>query len=404
MVKNSFFSRVQSWFDASYHGRYLAYVLAEIGKLHPDVIRELICAATPLRKRALPRPALEPEYTFRGAAGPRRADLALYARPDDDEVSALVEIKYRDKLLPATDVKPAQLEDYLHWRRQAEGREVLVLTRERLRHEGLPTLTWTEAARLLRRHQRQSDLVRMLIEHLEEEGIVMQQIDAKALVGFLKRLLCSSSGAGVLAGNLEGPQELSTLMRNVKLLSARFNPAFKEAWRDAGKELDAAKVPEGSKEATVDISVMPRVDTRFDRQRMVDDEGMIHWKARNGGDVFVRAQHSLGNGKQWLRVGYGFWLCIDKSVGHQSSNLPHTYLYAWADGGFRAGEGELSSEQKVRFDLITGKAADSMDKIEAIAAKHVLQVLEQLEEHVGRLTPKQRLAVKKLKGSLNSTR
>ena len=240
----------------------------------------------------------------------------------------------------------------------------------------------------------------MLIEHLEEEGIVMQEVDAKQLIGFLKRMVCSHSGAGVLAGNLDGPHELSKLMRNVKLLSARFNPDFKAAWQEAGEKFDPAKEREGSKEASVDISVMPRVNTGFDREKLVDEDGNIHWKARDGGDVFVRAQHSLGNGKHWLRVGYGFWLCVDKSVSHRKPHLPKAFIYAWSQGGWQAGGSELYSEKTVNFELITDKAADSMDAIEAKTAKQVKTVLDQLKDNAASLSPKQNYAISKLRKKL----
>ena len=155
MSSDSFFSRIQSWFDASYHGRYLELILAEICKHHPSVVQALMQQAAHLGKLELPRPVLSPEYVFRGSKGLRRADLALYAHPDHDEPIALLEIKYHDKLLPEDGIKPAQIHDYVHWRSQVQGRELLVLSRERLHLDKVRSLTWTEVARLIRRHAKQ---------------------------------------------------------------------------------------------------------------------------------------------------------------------------------------------------------------------------------------------------------
>lgn len=401
MRRDSFFSRIQSWFSGSFHGRYLAYILAEIGKHHPTLIRELICSGCKIGKRALADPHFVPEFAFEGRVGMRRADLAVFGCDGDDEPLVLIEIKYRDQLIPESDIKPAQLDDYMHWRASGKGRHLLILSREMLRTPGVPALTWTQAARLLRRYASDSDLAKALIEHLEEEGIVMQNIDTKALIGFLKKLLCSPIGAGNQVGNLEGPQEFGRLLRNVKLLSTRFNSDFKAAWKAAGTKYDAADDPVGTKDASIDFDVDNRInEEKLGRRQSYD--GSLDARVRNGGTVSVYARHSLGSGKGWLRVGYGFRFDVDKTNGHEKPRLPKAYVYAWAANNEFA-NGDIYSNSKLSsFELIGSKAEDSVDKVEVLASKRLLEVLEELMSISETLKPKQKMAIKLLVKSVGA--
>jgi hypothetical protein len=380
----------------------LAYILAEIGKHHPQVIRELVCVSCKIDRSSLRAPILVPEYSFHGRYGIRRADLALYASADDEEPIVLIEVKYRDKLIEATEKNPAQIEDYEYWCKVKPNRKCLVLSRETLRLKGASTLTWTEAARLLRKHTKTSDLARALIEHLEEEGIVMQTVDSKALIGFLKRLLCGRQGAGQQAGNLDGPHEFSKLLRNVKLLSARFNGDFKEAWKDAGEKFANGSDPLGTKDATIDFDVIPRVRVDSNLAKMVSPrDGSLDARVQNGGRVDVWARHSLGSGKGWLRVGYGFSMHIEKASSHEKYHLPEVYLYAWASSAELCGASEVLEESKLSsFFVITDKAELSIDKLELQTNKLLQKVLLRVPKESKTLSPKQKYAIKLLQKSV----
>jgi hypothetical protein len=136
-------------------------------------------------------------------------------------------------LREATEERVGQADDYRHWKKAGDRRglqrRVLLLTRDVIESDGFDAMTWTHAAHVLRKEGGRSDLVQALVEHLEEEGIVMQNIAPKPLVGFMKRLVLPTA-AGAHAGNLSGPAEFAKLLQNMKLLSARFNPLFKQAW------------------------------------------------------------------------------------------------------------------------------------------------------------------------------
>jgi hypothetical protein len=102
-LKQSFLSRIQSYFDGRYDGRYLEFVLAEIARRHPKAISELISSACGIPSRSLGTPVLVPEYHYE-SSGSRRADLAVFTCPEDSQPVMLIQIKYRDK--PGQDQLP----------------------------------------------------------------------------------------------------------------------------------------------------------------------------------------------------------------------------------------------------------------------------------------------------------
>lgn len=354
-----------------------------------------MCVPCRIEKRLLKRPTFVPEFSFEGRVGLRRADLAVFSNADDEEPTVLIEIKYRDKLIPTDGIKPAQLNDYAHWREAGEGRHILIISREILRIPNVPTLSWTQAARLLRRHGKVSDLSKALIEHLKEEGIVMQNVDLKSLIGFLKRLLCTTNGSGVQVGNLEGPQEFSRLLRNMKLISARFNGDFKAAWKAAGAKHDKPEDPAGTKDASIDFALIPHLFPQMKPEKIRDLDGSLNPQARDGGVVEVYARHSLGSGKGWLRVGYGFSIEVNKTMSAEKSHLPIAHLYAWAvNEEFSKGSNPYS-EIKIRsVELISSNAEDSVDKVDLLASEQLLKVLKNLQSTSTTLTAKQKMAVK----------
>jgi hypothetical protein len=393
----SFLSRVQSWFSGRNQGRYLAFVLCEVSGREPKAIQDMLCKAWGLGRRQLPAPHLEPEYVFGGRKGSRRADIAVYASADAPDPIGLIEIKYMDALQERTDVKPGQLEDYLRWEAAARGRNVLILSREHLSVVGAPALTWTEVARQLRAHAG-SEIVRMLIEHLEEEGIVLQTVDSKAVVGFLRRLLCPWNGSGRQAGNLDGPTEFGKLLKNLSLLSERFNGDFKRAWAAAGGK-HAPDEARGTKNASIDFDVYPRVKASKKPGDIFDDEEdrSIAVKARAGGLVDLFARHALGSSKNWLRVGYGFQIEVSAGTGdgNAATKLPTTYVYAWANGEhIQKRKLDVFSRQKLKsMKLISEDAEASIDQVERLARKQLGKVFDELMATPKLLTAQQRAAI-----------
>ena len=131
---NSFFHGIQSLFSAKYHGRYLATILVEVGRQHPDCLIDFFSRTTATAKRKFVAPRFELEYTFKGAAGHRRrADVAVFANGDDLEPILLVEIKYYDKPIEAQGIKPAQFEDYAAWVNSQKDKHFVAICREQLK-------------------------------------------------------------------------------------------------------------------------------------------------------------------------------------------------------------------------------------------------------------------------------
>ncbi|MDO8771039.1 MAG: hypothetical protein Q7K57_20490 [Burkholderiaceae bacterium] len=379
---NSFFSRIRSYFKDKNDGRYLAFILAEIHNRHSGVMVHLLHRALGISKRSLQSMVLVPEYRYDGV---RRADLAVFADADAVEPVVLIEIKYLDKFLPG------QAAAYARWAQAGTDRHALVLSRELLKVSGMTTMTWTQVATELGRVRNASELADALIGHLEEEGIVMQNIQARPLAGFLRRLLCAAQGAGTQSGNLDGPQEFGKLLRNTKLLSDRFSPLFKEAWRHSGKHAEESAL---TKSASIDFQVVHNLKdgslgrssaTGGSRTSAIEDR-------RNGGTVKVFARHALGSGGNWLRVSYGF--SIDVKPGADSTS-PTVSFITWANG---QNVSRKPARKKLSFQAITSKAETSMDRFDVILTTQLSELIEDIL--AGTTTSRQRIALKHLQKSI----
>jgi hypothetical protein len=401
VVNDSFFTRLQSWFKADQSGRFLAHILCEVARNQPEAMRDILCEVWGLGRRSLPGLTLQAEYSFRGKRGRRYADIAVFASPADVEPLGLIEIKYRDRLTAETESRPAQLVDYADWVATDTKRRILVLSRETLDLGEVPARTWTEMARLLRGHTSKSELVKLLVDHLEEEGIVMQKVETRAVVGFVKRLLCPRSGAGRQAGNLEGPTEFGKLLKNLQLLSDRFNGDFKRAWTLAGEQHDGDE-SRGTKVASIDFDLYPRFKEGISLPNSLHEDGTVSNNVRNGGQVDLYARHALGSGSGWLRVGYGFRIEVETSSSHEAGQLPDTYVYAWANGQEIQRQGlDLLREKKLNsFELITSHAEESIDKVEQLVRQQLEKLMADLCDTPKILSPKQKMAIRSLARSL----
>lgn len=397
----SFFSALKGKFSAKFDGRYLALILQEIGNRHPKPIISFICDVLNLSIRNFPNPRFETEYCFRGKSGNRLADLAIFSDADEDPC-VLIEIKYFDKPLVGDGVKPAQLEDYVAWKKATKNgsRHILILSREMICEDEIANRRWRQLARHLKLYHQQSDLIDMLVDYLEEEGVVMRDISSKYLLGFLKRLLCGPKGVSVLANNLKGPAEFSNLLTNMRLLSVPFDSHFKSAWKTAGEKIDD-DYSKSSRIATIDYSIANRCNT-VDTKKLFDESNHILGSAKAGGCVTVFARYSLGHGKgQWLRIEYGFYFHIDSKSTQE--NPPETYMYATAYGGLKKLDiNQPYEEKKIDFNLITTKAEESTEKVEKLVNGFLQRILDSLLATNVKLNPQQKSAIRLLLKSLRS--
>jgi hypothetical protein len=391
-VSEGFLSRIQGWFDAEYHGRYLGVILAEIGTLHPRVIDALLAAGLQRKTgKVFKTQRIEAEWTFGTDTGDRRADLAIFDSLDESaDPVVLVEIKYHDKPIPAQGVRPAQFTDYQVWRSKGRDRAVLVLSREALFHQGLSAMTWTEAARTLRPFRQQSDFVEALVNHLEFEGLAMQDINAKSLIGFLQRILCSGKGVGQIAGNIEGPVQFGHMLNNMRLLSMRFNFEFKEAWQST-KIGDEGS---GTKNAVVDFEISNRLEARDEAKIFLDDPSgnWIKQGVKQGGFVDIFARHSLESGSNWLRVQYGIRFEVEPKK-LSDDEMPEVTLYAGAWGAKLDPDGVHAKSSDHKFSTVTESAEESSERLEKMVAVKLNGLFKSIKGRANSLTDRQRKAV-----------
>jgi len=386
---NSFFTDIKSFFGTDYHGRYLGIILQEISRRHPDPLITFICQACKIPVRDLKGSRFEAEYGFECESGKRRADLAVF-RKNELDPTLLIEIKYFDKPTLETDTKPAQLYDYMEWKnsRKKGGRFVLILSRESLLKSGIVSKRWGQLAQHLSQHSNKSDLIKMLVEFLEDEGIVMQKIDGKLLQDFFKRLLCGYKGTGPIVNSIKATEEFANILQNMRNLSIPLERYFKDAWSEAAGK--------ASKKPIIDFEITNRLKSKDSKKIFdLDDDLAVKPSVKNGGQVSIFARHSLGN----ARITYGIYFEISLS------SQPKTFIFAQAHGSaWRTGEEIPYYEKDVSFDLVTEKAGNSStsDKIEEILIVLMSEVIKELldKNTKTRLTEHQQDAIKKLSQSI----
>ncbi len=392
----SFFGAIQHWFGADCYGRHLGLILQEIGRHQRKALASFISAECGIPMAQLRDARFEAEYTFHGTAGPRRADLAVFAG-DDDTPLALVEIKYHDKPLAETATKAAQMTDYRAWAAR-ERRPVLLLSREPYAEAGIVCRRWNTLARHLRPYGEQSDLVGMLVEFLEEEGNVMQDIDKAVLLKYLKRHVCNRSQG---ANNIAGPAAFGALLKNLQLMSGTFHLYVKDAWRDAGLKVEGEHYDKRSKSASIDFRVRGRLKSVADTASVTDEHECVRDELKDGGYVTAFARHSLGHAPDRLRLAYGVY--FDVSPGNTADAPPATWLFAELYGtATEKADMNIYVERKIDFAWVTDKAELRADKVEEHLGKLICQAIGTALDAKLALLPQQARALKMLCKALPS--
>ncbi|ANN65611.1 hypothetical protein [Bordetella bronchialis] len=391
----SFFSAIQNWFHADLYGRHLGLILQEVGNRRPHVLASFLAKVFNIPLRTLGTVRFEAEYVFKGRLGRRRADLAVFCG-DAKEPTALIEIKYHDKPLPETELKPAQLADYKAWRdERRDERYVLLLTRELYRADGIEVRRWDALTRHLRTYAGESDLIEMLVKYLEEEGNAMQDINGSSLIRYLKRLVCNNEFG---ANNLDGPAQFSNLLKNMQLTSGYFHGHFKTAWREAGIKTLGEDYGRRSKSASIDFAVRNRVREQKSGRSPIAG-GYLENRLKYGGDVYVFARHSLGHGTDWIRVAYG--VRFDIAPGDGAERTPATYLWARIVGAkLKRSEVDLERDRKINFKWVTENAELAAEKVEAWLNKLLIDVIDCALRSKADLLAQQKKALKLLQKSL----
>jgi len=401
---DSFFHRIQSLFSADFHGRYLALLLVEVGRKHPDCLVDFFSHATGIPKRRFQSPRFEVEYAFRGKAGNnRRADIAVFLAQEDQEPSTLVEIKYFDKPRQGDGTKAPQLDDYAAWIESETDRHFVAICREKLEVPAGKATRWGDLAKRLRSYAGKSELVQLLVDYLEREGITLQAIEPKPLLNFFKSMLCSPWGSGVLANNLNGPVEFGKLQMNLKYAAGAFDPVFKSAWREAGEKADGEDYARTSRTATVAFELLQCLKSTDSEKLFDGTDNYLRSSQKDGGVVSVYAQYSLGHGQSdWLRVSFGLNFEVESDSDFESG--PSTRVFAEVQGNKLKGmDSRLRYKAKViRYQDVTANAQDSLDRVERTAGVLLHHVLTNLADQKLPLTKQQKLAVARLIKALSA--
>lgn len=390
----SYISSIKNWFKAGYEGRHLELILLEIARLKPDVMAKYLGKVLDIDESKFNGAEYRVEVPFEGEKSDRRADMAVF-QEGATEPFILIEIKYLDKPLPETATRAAQLADYYRWKknrnRHSEG-HVLVLSRELYDAKGIEVRRWDDLARALRKPAEKSDLIRILVDYLEEEGIVMQNVDGESLQRYYTRLVCHSRNVGRASGNLDGPVEFAKVLKNLQMISGTFTPKFKKAWGDAGEQIDG--VSSRSKVATIDFRV--RNWLIKDKRAFMEDDGELLSDAKNGGVIDVFASHSLGHNNEWIRINYGIDFIVP---GSKDSGKHEVRLYVLARG--KQFE-NIYHEQKIAYSLVTDKAENYVERIEDYFKNLLLLTIAGLLETKRSLNERQKSALKLLQRSLST--
>jgi len=385
----SYMSSISNWFKAGYEGRHLELVLLEIAKLKPKAISGYLAKELGINVAEFDNAEYGIEVPFQGQRSQRRADMAVW-KDGEVEPFVLVEIKYFDKPLAETENHAEQFADYRYWKGRAHGRHVLVLSRELYQARGIEVRRWDHLARALREPAKQSDLIAMLVEYLEEEGIVMQNVDGAALERYFVRLVCDNRNVGRAAGNLEGPIAFAKVLKNLQMMSGTFTPKFKKAWDEAGEQIDGLAAR--SRVASIDFQVRNKVRAVKDMSRYRDNDGELPQDMKDGGYVEVFATHSLGHGEDRLRIQYGIIFTVPGSA------KPRLFVLAYGKQVDR-----VEKITPIGPTLVTDKAEQMSERVEGYLREALCIVIVQLLQNRKTLNDKQIHALRLLKKSLPAT-
>jgi hypothetical protein len=262
LVAQSFFSEIQGWFKkeygADYGGRYVGLVIEHSARADPAPFQQFLSAIFGRRFHG-ENFVLSREFTFRGRNGPRRADLAILV---ENQVRALIELKYRDRLAQQSGPAPAQLDDYLAYCKRNPGCRFLLLHREpqrahdvaQIHNAGQRLAHYAALGRFLRKSHH--PVSAMLHDYFQGEGLVLEPIDRDYLYRFLHRFMLPTRDTGRIVTRRisEGPRQLQALLNNMRLFAADVTP---QLMRVTGRE--------SARAATIDFSVLDLLSKENER-------------------------------------------------------------------------------------------------------------------------------------------
>lgn len=304
-TEKSFFSRIQGLFDSQYRGRYIEHILVEAANADFSVSRALLGRKVPAGFWWVA------EYAFAARGGKKRiADMALLDT-STGQPAAFVELKYDDHRNPGNH---AQLADYA-WFRKKHNIELILLTKYALDaatpSSGIKTLRFDELATRLQVIRKASPVAGLLADYFQEQGLVMQTIEAIPLGRLMARLFNPRDGMGKQQGNHsmvhEIPAVFSALMGNMEIISREISQKT------------------GAKRTAIDFSLVPSISSSV--TKLIDEDVSkkkpvrIEQKYKSGGELYVFARQTINQAvsskKQDsdLYLEYGYCIEIKRGKG-----------------------------------------------------------------------------------------
>lgn len=387
----SYITSIKNWFKSGYEGRHLELFLLEIAKLQPAAMAGYLSKSLAIPIKEFDEVEYAGEVSFPGQRSTRRGDIGIF-KADEKDPFILIEIKYFDKPLPESNTQAPQLADYVHWKNQKSGeRHVIVLARELYDAAGIEVRRWDDFARAMRKPAEKSDLIKVLVDYLQEEGIVMQNVESESLQRYFTRLVCHTRNVGQAYNNLDGPVEFGKVLRNMQVLSGSFTPRFKLTWKEAGEQIDGVT---RSKVATIDFRVRNALVPN--KRTYVDEDGELRSDAKDGGVIEIFARHSLGHNAEAVRIYYGILFDVPGS-----SNGKHRAILYVTITGKKLGK-QISHDKEVKYSIVTDDAEKNVDKIEGLLQDKLKLAVTELLAEEDVLTDKQEKALQLLLNSLES--
>lgn len=317
----AFFSEVQRWFSAGFDGRYIGKIILEWQKEDRAGFIAFIHKQLGIKLPSGFR--LEAEFGYKPGHERRAADLAIFPNAYDVMPLVLIEIKWDDKPIEDRKTGRAQLKDYVKYCRLHKACNLLVLTKDALRVDELDQI-----GELRDRGQHcyfgnlfphleesGSGVAKMLLDFLQDKGVIVNNIDRKALFQFFHRFVNPYGGSNhkVSEDQLSnGPDQFKNMLNNMRLIAQDISPEFFE-------------VKGMNRKATVDFSFFPYFSQGELSKALIkikdedeNDEVALDPKARTGGEIYIHAAETICR-SPWTQIEYGFCFTVEPSKSQDLS-------------------------------------------------------------------------------------
>jgi hypothetical protein len=311
-MENGLLSRLQSYFSASFGGRYVEHILKETIEEQPKLAARLFGANQ--------SDVLRVEHRFQIGANYRIADLAFLDSATERPI-CLIEIKYDDHKNPSNT---AQLEDYLNFCRRKDCKFVLLSQhlpptslQKRLRDGGL--ILFSDLAAKL--NDDEGSVGGLLRRFFVDKGLVMHKFDSNDLANlksFIFRLLNPWLGQGrsqtkdAMTGG--AADAFGNLLKNMNIIA-----------KEVGANVQA-------RSPTIDFELDPWVDPKKISKDAKEDpraDSISAYNAKKGGLFSVYGRIRLDDrSSSWLQVEFG--IGFEANAGDKDLH-PFTFAHVYSN-------------------------------------------------------------------------